>query len=213
MEYADTELVSQLKELRLHYTAENLDLFNSSLSGRTPREILSHIVSVELLEAQNRSIMRRMREARIGRYKRMEDFNWSHPEQINRAKIESLLSNDFTKLDKNLIIIGTQGLGKTMIARNLAAQAVYNGGRRGSEPHMRPVSMVQNWATVVNTRIRLAHRLRRFQLRCCRRLLAELRADSNSGHGRAILPTSPSKRDSISAPISSSLEERRMMPV
>lgn len=127
MEYTDTDLHSQLKNLRLHYTAENLEQFSTSLNGRTPREILSHIVSVELLEQKNRSIMRRMREARIGRYKHMEEFDWSHPEQINRAKIESLLANDFTKLEKNLVIIGTQGLGKTMIARNLAARAVYNG--------------------------------------------------------------------------------------
>lgn len=127
MQHTDQELFNHLMALRLRYTAENLENLTASLSGRTPREILSHITAIELAEQKNRSIARRLAAAGIGRYKRMEDFDWKHPLEINRAKIENLFLNDFTKLGKNLVIIGTQGLGKTMIARNLAAKAVYNG--------------------------------------------------------------------------------------
>lgn len=127
MQHTDEELCAHLISLRLLYTSANLESLMDALSGRTPREILSHITSVELAEQKNRSIARRMAASGIGRYKRMEDFDWKHPKEINRAKIESLFSNDFTELGKNLVIIGTQGLGKTMIARNLAAKAVYNG--------------------------------------------------------------------------------------
>lgn len=127
MQHTDQDLCNLLQSLRLRYTAQNFDSLMDSLDGRSPREVLSHIASIELVEQKNRSIARRMAEARIGRYKRMEDFDWKHPQEVNRAKIEGLLSGDFTKLGKNLVIIGTQGLGKTMIARNLAATAVHNG--------------------------------------------------------------------------------------
>jgi DNA replication protein DnaC len=127
MQHTDQDLSNLLQSLRLHHTAKNLESLMESLKERSPREILSHIASLEIVEQKNRSIARRLSEARIGRYKRMEDFDWKHPEEINRAKIETLLTTDFTKLGKNLVIIGTQGLGKTMIARNLAAKAVYDG--------------------------------------------------------------------------------------
>lgn len=127
MQHTDQELCAHLKSLRMRYSSENFESLMDALAGRSPREVLSHIASVELAEKSNRSIARRMAAARIGRYKRMEDFDWKHPQEINRAKIENMLMGDFTKMGKNLVIIGTQGLGKTMIARNLAAQAVYNG--------------------------------------------------------------------------------------
>lgn len=127
MEYTTEDLSLQLKQLRLHYTADNIDSVLESLGNKGPKEVLSHLALVESVERKNRSITRRMAEARIGRFKRMEDFDWSHPDDINRAKVESLFESDFTSLGKNLIIIGTQGLGKTMIARNLAASAVQKG--------------------------------------------------------------------------------------
>jgi len=127
MEYNDGELISHLKNLRLFYTAENLENLTHSLQSRTPREILSHLVSLESLEQKKRSIDRRMADARLGRFKRMEDYDYSHPTEINRAKIEGFLTEDFTKLNKNLVIIGTQGVGKTMLARNLGSIAVHLG--------------------------------------------------------------------------------------
>lgn len=127
MQYSDAELISHLKSLRLLYTADHLEKLMSSLKDRSPREILSHIASLESLEQKRRSNDRRMKEARIGRFKRMEDYDYSHPTEINQPKIESLLKEDFTNMNKNLVIIGTQGLGKTMLARNLGSTAVHLG--------------------------------------------------------------------------------------
>jgi DNA replication protein DnaC len=127
MEYSNEELSTQLKTLRLHYTADNLESIMGALENKSPREALSHLAAVESIEKKNRSINRRMAESRLGRFKRMEDFDWKHPTEINRPKVESLLEGDFTMTGQNLIIIGTQGLGKTMIARNLGAIAVQLG--------------------------------------------------------------------------------------
>lgn len=127
MQYSDDILRTNLKELKLHYTADNLEKMLASLDQKNSREMLSHLVTLETTERHSRSIARRMHEARIGRFKRMEDFNWSHPTEINRNSIEGLFKSDITTSGKNLIIIGTQGLGKTMIARNLASLAVYQG--------------------------------------------------------------------------------------
>ncbi len=127
MEYSNEYLKETLRELRLYYASDNLDSIMRTLEEKSPREMLSHLVAVETLERKNRSINRRLAEARLGRFKLMGEFDWAHPEKMNRPKVEHLLKSDLNELGKNIIIIGTQGLGKTMLARNLGYQAIHQG--------------------------------------------------------------------------------------
>jgi hypothetical protein len=57
----------------------------------------------------------------------MADFNWSWPTKIERDVIERALTLDFLPEARNLILVGTNGLGKTMIAQNICHQAVLAG--------------------------------------------------------------------------------------
>jgi len=74
-----------------------------------------------------RSVASRLRRSRIGRFKPMADFDWNCPEKIERDLIEQALELDFLPEARNLVLIGSNGLGKTMIAKNVAHQAVMNG--------------------------------------------------------------------------------------
>ena len=49
------------------------------------------------------------------------------PKKIDRGAIESALTLDFLREGRNFIVLGSNGLGKTMILKNIAHQAVLDG--------------------------------------------------------------------------------------
>lgn len=88
---------------------------------------LKGLLEAEQKERERRGLERRLREANIGRFKPMSEFDWSWPKNIDRQQVEELFSLEFMQKSENIVLIGTNGLGKTMIAQNLAYQAVMSG--------------------------------------------------------------------------------------
>jgi DNA replication protein DnaC len=123
------DLVAQLKQLGLLLTAHSLDdLLARAATGRwTPRQLLEEIARSETAEGARRSLERRLAQARLRRFKPMADFEWNWPKKIDRPLIERALTLDFLTQGRNLILCGTAGLGKTMIAKNIAYAAVLAG--------------------------------------------------------------------------------------
>ena len=78
-------------------------------------------------ERARRSLERRLQDAHIGRFKPLCDFDWGWPTRIDRAAVEALMSLDFLKESANGILIGPSGIGKSMLARNIAHQALVHG--------------------------------------------------------------------------------------
>lgn len=56
----------------------------------------------------------------------MADFDWSWPAKIERDVIERVLTH-FIPEARNLVLVGRNGLGKTMIAQNICNAAVLAG--------------------------------------------------------------------------------------
>lgn len=123
------DLEHNLILLRLHHLAQNLPDFIARMtkSRQGPREIIAEIARLELVDRQSRSTARRLKEAKIGRFKPMTEFDWAWPKQIDKDAIERLVGLDFMADDANVVLAGPQGLGKTMIARNIAHAAVMGG--------------------------------------------------------------------------------------
>jgi len=78
-------------------------------------------------ERARRSLERRLAEAHIGRFKPLADFDWAWPVSCDKPAIEALMSLDFLKEVANVVLVAPNGLGKTMIAKNVAHQAVLHG--------------------------------------------------------------------------------------
>ena len=57
----------------------------------------------------------------------MADFDWSWPQHIDRDLVEAALHLDFLDEAKNIILVAPHGLGKTMIAQNIAYLAIQKG--------------------------------------------------------------------------------------
>lgn len=88
---------------------------------------LHKLVDVEETERKRRSLERRIQGARIGSFKPMADFDWSWPRKVDRELVEELFSFQFLRDAANVILLGPNGIGKSMIAQNLAHQALLAG--------------------------------------------------------------------------------------
>ena len=74
-----------------------------------------------------RSLERRIGAARIGRFKALADFDWTWPKQCDRVAVEGLMTLDFIKDAANVVLRGPNGVGKSMLAKNIAHQALVHG--------------------------------------------------------------------------------------
>lgn len=88
---------------------------------------LPRLLDIEEDERQRRSLERRLHHARIGSLKTMADFNWHWPKKLDRQLVEELFGFTFIEEAANLVLLGPNGVGKTMIAKNLAHQALLRG--------------------------------------------------------------------------------------
>lgn len=123
------DLAAQLTSIGLLATARDLDDFiaRATKSRWSPRQILEEIHQLESRERARRSLERRLRLSGIRRFKPMADFDWSWPRKIERDCIERALTLEFIREGRNLVLLGANGLGKTMIAKNIAYTAVLAG--------------------------------------------------------------------------------------
>ena len=78
-------------------------------------------------ERARRGLERRLRNARIGRFKPLADFDWAWPKQCDREGVEALMQLAFLDEAANAVLVGPNGVGKSTIARNIAYQAVLQG--------------------------------------------------------------------------------------
>ena len=122
-------LTEQLTALGLHGVASQLDDIVDLATKRRfgPRQTLEHVAQLEAQTRAKRSLERRFSRSRIGRFKPMAEFDWAWPKKIDREAVESALALDFLDGAKNVILVAPQGLGKTMIARNICHHAVTTG--------------------------------------------------------------------------------------
>jgi DNA replication protein DnaC len=90
-------------------------------------EWLPRLLEYEDRERRRRSLEKRIKQARIGTFKLLADFDWQWPKKIDRPAIEELFSFEFVAEAANVVLSGPNGVGKTMIAQNLAHQAVLQG--------------------------------------------------------------------------------------
>lgn len=81
----------------------------------------------ETVERKRRGLERRLSTAHIGRFKPLADFDWDWPLKCDKAAISELMTLHFIRDTANLILVGPNGVGKSMIAQNIAHHAVMQG--------------------------------------------------------------------------------------
>jgi DNA replication protein DnaC len=88
---------------------------------------LTPLLDWEEEERRRRSLERRLKDARIGRFKPLCDFDWAWPKRCDRAAIEALMALEFLEETANVVLVGPNGVGKSTLAQNIAHQALIAG--------------------------------------------------------------------------------------
>lgn len=124
-----SDLQPTLKALGFHYCAEHLDdvIAHATKKRLSPRQLFEHVAQLENQERARRSLERRLSRSRLGPFKPMVDFDWRWPTKINRTDVDAALELDFLEHERNLVLVAAEGLGKTMIARNVIHNAILDG--------------------------------------------------------------------------------------
>ncbi len=124
-----TALTDQLAALGLRYTAAHLDDVVALATKRrwSTTQLLEHLVESEQQERTRRSLERRLARSRLGRFTPMSDFDWAWPKRLDRSAVDAALRLEFLAEARNILLVAPQGLGKTMIAQNIAHAAVLAG--------------------------------------------------------------------------------------
>jgi len=94
-----------------------------------PQQIIGDLLTAEISEKQARSIKYQMTIAKLPLAKELEEFDFEATE-VNETLIRDLAAGDFLDHQRNLVLIGGTGTGKTHLAVSIA-RACIRGGRRG----------------------------------------------------------------------------------
>lgn len=123
------DLGERLRRIGFRARRDALDAFLvHAHKGRIgPTETIEQLVDLEERARAAVNLARRTRFASLGSFKTIDRFDWSHPEKIERPLVERLLGLDFVEQGENVLLKGGSGLGKTMIALNLAQAALAAG--------------------------------------------------------------------------------------
>lgn len=125
----NNSLSSQLQQIGLRALPTQLDDFlaHAAKARWSTHQILEQVVQAELAERSRRSLETRLRLSGVKRFKPIADFDWSWPTRIERDVIERAMTLDFLSEARNIVLVGANGLGKTMIAQNICHAAVLAG--------------------------------------------------------------------------------------
>lgn len=150
--------MNELDGLRRRAEALNLHGLLAHWSDAGVSEWVRSLIQWEEDERSRRSLERRLKEARIGRFKPLCDFNWNWPAKCDRAAVEDLMTLDFLGEAANVVLRGPNGIGKTMIAQNVAHQAVI----RGHAVIFTSAGQLFSELAAIDSATALKHRLNRY---------------------------------------------------
>lgn len=119
---------------------------------------LEKLLECEERERARRSLERRIRNAKLGDFKSLADFEWSWPRKVDRELCEDVMRLDFLSEAANVVLIGPNGVGKSTIAANIGNQAL----AAGHTVRRVTASEMLNDLAAQESSYALARRLRRY---------------------------------------------------
>ena len=126
----DDELKSKLKYLHFGRLAENWDNYLSTAqkSNFSHVRLLKHIIDEEYKNKKERACQSRLKKAQIPEPLVIETFPFDKQPKLNKKNILHLYDSfEYMEKKRNMIFIGTTGIGKTGLATSFLIQAINQG--------------------------------------------------------------------------------------
>src|SRR5260370_22922516 len=115
---ASSSLKDHLRSRRLSYLLEKAvpAAEQAAGNGRGHLQFLQELIAGEVALRHDKSVQRRIRDARFPVIKTMAGWDWNWPAKVNRMQVEHLLELEFLTSHSNVIFIGPTGVGTSHLA-------------------------------------------------------------------------------------------------
>lgn len=125
-----SEILTTMSALKLYGMKNAYDEIISTAIKREhqPERIVSDLLSSEIAEKQARSIKYQMTIAKFPLAKDIGDFVFDDT-GINQTQINDLAAGNFLASQRNIVLVGGTGTGKTHLAIAIARACIRNGAR------------------------------------------------------------------------------------
>lgn len=125
------ELIHALHKLRLGGIAKTLEtrLLEAQASSMAPIDLVSALVSDELLRRADRLIERRTKQAAFRDGKTLDGFDFSFNKKMDRRLVFELATGRFIEQHEDALFLGPPGTGKSHLAQAVGRAAIQQGHR------------------------------------------------------------------------------------
>jgi DNA replication protein DnaC len=122
-------LIHSARQLRLSGLLSTLEMrLQEALSHQLPHaQFLELIFQDEMNVRSQRQIERRKKRAAFRELKPLEDFDWEFNPSIKRASIYDLAAGNFIRQNRDILLLGPPGVGKSCLAQAIGYGAVKAG--------------------------------------------------------------------------------------
>jgi len=125
-----SEILTAMPELKLYgmKAAFNEIIATAVKRQHEPQRIVGDLLTAEITEKQARSIRYQITIAKLPLAKDIEDFSFDGT-PINETLVRDLLGGNFLAHQRNVVLVGGTGTGKTHIAIAIARACIRDGAR------------------------------------------------------------------------------------
>jgi DNA replication protein DnaC len=125
-----SEILAAMGELKLHGMKAAFDEIITRAIKRPhePQRVVADLLAAEIAEKKARSIKYQMTVARLPLAKDIDDFVFKAT-PINETLLRDLIGGSFLDHQRNIVLIGGTGTGKTHLAIAIARACIHNGAR------------------------------------------------------------------------------------
>lgn len=123
------KIKSMLRLLEIDTAAAELDRVLESIveSGGSYSTFLENLLELEFTSKEEKRLNRWMRFAGFPKIRTLKDFDFSYQPGINQKQLKELAGCGFIEQGKNVVFLGSTGVGKTHLAIALGMEAIEQG--------------------------------------------------------------------------------------
>jgi DNA replication protein DnaC len=124
-----TEVHDMMGELKLYGMRNVYDEALATAVKRKyePQHFVGDLLKAEISEKQARSIKSQLTIAKLPLAKDIDDFTWGH--RSNESLVRDLAGGNFIAQQRNVVLVGRTGTGKTHLAIAIARSCIRAGSR------------------------------------------------------------------------------------
>lgn len=123
------KLKTKLRELKLAGMVKSLDSRNKYAIEKklSYLDFLELLIEDEYVNRKSNSFSKRLNKSKLNTQKSIDDFDFNYQPELNKIQILDIMACRFIQENKNIVLMGKPGVGKTHIANAIGLEAIKKG--------------------------------------------------------------------------------------